>query len=133
MEKKKSTYLAGALSAIATSSLTYFAINAIFSLTSADWCEALSEPAWFAWVLAIAIFLVPMITGVVCGYKGCSSIGCFGLTIGMEIAALIVSFVIGFFVAILSVLFENVIGIAIVVSLFIAFTATPVVVIAIIE
>lgn len=127
------TYLSGILSAIITSLFTFVCINSIFSVSTNDWSDALGENAWFAWILLIAVFLVPMITGFVCGNKGCGFFACFALAIIMEILALIISFIIGFIAALFSVLLGDLVGIAVIVSLFIAFTATPTVVIAIIE
>ena len=133
MEEKKTTFLSGIVSAIVTSIVTYVIINSSFTLKANDWLEALEEPAWFAWVLLIAVLLVPLIAGVTCGAKGCSVGKCLALEIGMEIAALIASFVIGFIAAILSLFMENVVGITTIISLFVAFTAVPTTVLIIIE
>lgn len=94
---------------------------------------ALETHEWFAWILAITIFLVPVISGVVCGHKGCSFIVSLSITFLVEFLAIIVAFIIGFVAALLSLVFGDITGIVVIVSLFIAFTATPGIIIILVE
>ena len=133
MSVKKPKYFSGILSALIISFSTFFIISSSFGKSTDDWMQALDSCEWFAWLLAITIFLVPLISGIVCGHKGRNIIVSLDVTFLVEFLAMIVAFVIGFIAALLSALFADIIGIVIIVSLFIAFTATPAFVIYIIE
>ena len=133
MSVKKPRYFSGIISAIIISFSTFFIISIYFGKSTDDWMQALGTYEWFAWLLAITIFLVPLISGIVCGHKGCNIIVSLALTFLVEFLAMIVAFVIGFIAALLSFIFADITGIVIIASLFIAFTATPGIIVFIIE